>query len=98
MVKAPPWLVARMEELRRRPPPTAEEVAVQMASSARLSKLLDRGMTQEEIKEFMLDHGDEILAQLNTPWRKRVGENRYEGACGCIFNAEGQRIEWCGEQ
>lgn len=86
-----------MAELAKRPPPSIEEVQVQMAASARHRKLLDRGWDEEKIKQVMLDHGDEILAQLNTPWRKRVGENRYLGACGCIFNAAGDRLEPCGE-
>jgi hypothetical protein len=98
VIKAPPWLAERMAELRRQAPPTPEEVETQMAASARISKMLDRGLTQDEIKQIMVDHSDDILGQLNAPWREKIGPNRYRGSCGCIFNAEGERLEWCGEQ
>jgi hypothetical protein len=97
VIKAPPWLVERMEAIRKLPPPTEEEVRVQMESSAKLRRQLDRGLTQEEAKQFALDHSQDILAHLNAPWREKIGENRYQGSCGCVFDAEGNRVEWCGD-
>lgn len=86
-----------MEKIKAMPPPTEEEVATQMESSAKLRRQLDRGLTQEEAKQFALDHSQDILAHLNAPWREKVGENRYAGSCGCVFDAEGHRVEWCGD-
>ncbi|MGE0406591.1 MAG: hypothetical protein AB7O65_09840 [Candidatus Korobacteraceae bacterium] len=95
VIKAPPWLVERMEKIKALPPPTREEMQAQMQASAWMRKLLDRGLTDEQIEQALLDHSDLIRAQIQTPWRKRVGENAYEGLCGCIFNSDGKRIQWC---
>lgn len=97
VIKAPPWLVERMEAIRQQPPPPPEEVEAQLKASAKLSRQLDRGLSYEEAKQFALDHSEDIVAHLNAPWRKKVGENRYEGSCGCVFDAEGHRVEWCGD-
>jgi hypothetical protein len=97
VIEAPQWLKDRMARIKQMPPPTAEQVETQMKASASLRRCLDRGMTQEEAKEFALDHAQDILAHQHAPWRKKIGENRYEGSCGCVFDSEGHRTQWCGD-
>jgi hypothetical protein len=97
VIKAPSWLVQRMAELKAATPPTLEEVEAQMKASAKLSRCYDQGMSYDEAKQFALDHSNDILASLNAPWRKKVGDNCYEGSCGCVFDAEGNRVKWCGD-
>jgi hypothetical protein len=97
VIKAPNWLVARMVALRNRPPPTQEQVDTQMKFSRAMTKCLDEGMTYEEAKTYVEACADDIRAGLDSPWRKKVGENRYEGSCGCVFNADGKRVHWCGD-
>lgn len=97
VIPAPQWLKDQMEKVRQMQPPTPEEVATQMKFSAAYSQCLDAGMSADEAKEFVQERADDIAAGMKYPWRKKIGENRYEGSCGCVFNGEGERVEWCGD-
>lgn len=74
-----------------------EHVETQMKFSAAMSRCLDQGMTYEEAKDYIEACADDIKAGVQTPWRRKIGENRYQGECGCIFNSDGERLRRCGD-
>jgi hypothetical protein len=76
-------------------PPTYEEIDTQMKFSAAMSRCLDSGMTYEQAKDYIEACADDIKAGIQTPWRKKIGENRYQADCGCIFNSDRARVSQC---
>lgn len=90
-----PWPRAPLAELKAPVPPTAEEVDTQMKFSAAMSRCLDQGLSYDEAKDYIEACADDIKAGIQTPWRMKVGENRYRAECGCIFNSDRQRVAWC---
>jgi hypothetical protein len=95
LIVAPPHLVETMQRLAAEPAPSIEEVDTQMKFSAAMAKCLDAGMSYEDAKEYVAACADDIKAGINTPWRRKLGENRFEGLCGCIFNGDGERVIPC---
>jgi hypothetical protein len=98
VVKAPPWLVQRMAELKARTPPFGEEVETQMKFSAATSKCLDQGMSPEQVKDYVLLCAEDIIAA-RYPWRKKIAPGHYQSGCGCITDVDGKLVPggWCGD-
>jgi hypothetical protein len=62
-----------------------------------MRRCFDQGMTYDDAKACVEACSDDIKAGTQTPWRKKVGVNRYQAECGCIFNSDSERLQWCGD-
>jgi hypothetical protein len=49
--------------------------------------------SQDTPEEMVERHGENLFQG----GRKRIGPDLYEGLCGCIFNGNGTRVQWCGD-
>jgi hypothetical protein len=76
-------------------PRAPDYVETQMKFSAAMSKCLDQGMSYDDAKDYIEACADDIKAGVQTPWRRKIGENRYQAECGCIFNSDRVRIICC---
>jgi hypothetical protein len=90
-----PWPRAPLAELDPATPPTHDEIDTQMRFSAAMSRCLDQGMSYDDAKDYVEACADDIKAGMQTPWRRKVGENRYQAECGCIFNSDRLRVYRC---